>query len=153
MEGWIQTGSVTFWQENGKPVKGWQTVGGLERYFNSAGALLTGWQSIGGREYYLNADGCRTVGWYYEDGGSYYFNEKGVRQTGWVFDGGNGYYLYSHGAVATGDCVIEGAQCKFDDNGLLEIAQQLTEGGSYYVVYDRQATDTALVTLENLLLG
>lgn len=153
VEGWIQTGSVTFWQENGKPVKGWQTVGGLERYFNSAGALLTGWQSIGGREYYLNADGCRTVGWYYEDGGSYYFNEKGVRQTGWVFDGGNGYYLYSHGAVATGDCVIEGAQCKFDDNGLLEIAQQLTEGGSYYVVYDRQATDTALVTLENLLLG
>lgn len=153
VEGWLQTGSVTFWQENGKPVKGWQTVMGLERYFNPAGALMTGWQSINGREFYLNSDGCKTVGWYYEDGGRYYFGENGARQTGWIFDGGKGYYLYQQGTVAAGDCVIEGARCKFDDNGVLEFAQRITEGGGYYVVYDRQSADTNMVTLENLLLG
>ena len=153
VEGWLQTGSVTFWQENGKPVKGWQTVMGLERYFNPAGALVTGWQSINGREFYLNSDGCKTVGWYYEDGGRYYFGENGARQIGWIFDGGKGYYLYQQGTVAAGDCVIEGARCKFDDNGVLEFAQRITEGGGYYVVYDRQSADTNMVTLENLLLG
>jgi uncharacterized repeat protein (TIGR02543 family) len=153
VEGWVKFGGVTFWQENGKPVKGWQTVMGLERYFNPAGALMTGWQSINGREFYLNSDGCKTVGWYYEDGGRYYFGENGARQTGWIFDGGKGYYLYQQGTVAAGDCVIEGARCKFDDNGVLEFAQRITEGGGYYVVYDRQSADTNMVTLENLLLG
>lgn len=152
-EGWVQTGGVTFWQENGKPVKGWQTVGGMERYFNAAGALLVGWQTIAGREFYLDSNGCKTVGWYYEDGGSYYFNEKGVRQTEWVFDGGNWYYLHQEGIMAQGDCVIEGADCRFGDNGVLELAQRLTEGGSYYIVYDRLAADESLQVAENLLLG
>ena len=34
-----------------------------------------------------------------------------------------------------------------------EPAQRITEGGGYYVVYDRQSADTNMVTLENLLLG
>ena len=152
-EGWFTSHGVQFYQKEGKLLCGWNTVDGVSRYFNQSGALCTGWKQIGRSRYFLKEDGSKTVGWYYENNGRYFFDVSGRQQTEWVFADGEWYYLFLHGQAATGEREIDGAFCLFQDNGILQLAQKVTESGSYYVVYDRSTELGDLTLRDTLLLG
>lgn len=151
--GWVENNGVKFYQTDGKLTVGWKNVDGVEYCFNRAGALTSGWQDVAGRRYFVKDDGTKTFGWFKDGDGDYYFGIDGSMQTEWVPVDGEWYYLRSCGCMAIGKCVIDGADCMFRQDGVLQFAQRLNDDGGYYVVYDRQAANEYIDPDQHLLLG
>ena len=101
---------------NGTTVlKGWQTVEGKRRYFDSYGFLWTqekGWLTVSGNRFYFNQDGSVYQGFLKEENGDgtksiYYLNTNGQMLKGWQTikaDGASGRYYFdpSDGKAWTG---------------------------------------------------
>ncbi len=57
--GWFEfeDGTKSYFNAQGNPVTGWQTIEGKKYYFDIYGIMQTGWCTINGVEYFFNADG------------------------------------------------------------------------------------------------
>ena len=147
--GWAEKDGVTVYKDfHGKPVSGWQEIGGLRYYFNENYALHTGWLEDGGATYYMTAegfphvgwlelegahfflhpDGTLAVGWQEIGGNTHYFDDRGVMQTGWLELDGQRHYLNEDGTLHTGWLELEGHILYLDDRGTpLTLWQELEE--------------------------
>lgn len=118
-----------YYDQKGKPVKGWQNIGGVWYYLSQNGIMQTGWvlppgdswyymadngamqtgwiQPGPGTWYYLDGSGRMQTGWVQVNGKWYYMDKNGMMQTGWVQVGGLWYYFYPDGSMAV-NTVIEG---------------------------------------------
>ena len=77
---WTESNGSTFYYIKGKLQKGWQTVNGGKRYFNSKdGHMLVGLQKIGNKQYYFNKNtGVLQTGKFLAGDVFYQADEKGV---------------------------------------------------------------------------
>ena len=57
--GWFtfENGEKSYFNSQGNPLTGWQTIGGKKYYFDTNGIMQTGWITIGSTEYFFNKDG------------------------------------------------------------------------------------------------
>jgi GH35 family endo-1,4-beta-xylanase len=91
---WQNTERGWRYMKNGKPVMGWNKIGGNWYLMDSTGVMETGWKQISGIWYLLKNDGAMATGW----------QEVNNR---W-------YYLYSDGSMAS-NIIIDGY--RLDENG------------------------------------
>lgn len=103
----VSKGNTYYFDENGKKVTGWQTIGEALYYFNEKGVMQkSGWVTKDDGKAYLGDDGKAFTGWQTMDNKEYYFDSKGI--------------------VATGEVKIGLEKCKFSDTGEL-ISKEKTE--------------------------
>ena len=117
--------------ETGKPVTGWQEIGGTRYHFADNGILTTGWLETAEGRYYLDENGVAVSGWLQLDGIMHYFAENGAAVTGWVTSRGMKYYLTENGPL-TGWQEIEGKRYYFQEGGSLLTGWAELSGERYY---------------------
>lgn len=154
--GYFQSGKNWYYfDEDGKPMTGWQTVQNRRCYFNKNGQALTGWQTIDRNKYYFDGDGILqtgktkigNTGYFFDPDGkmrtglirycgtTYYYAKNGQMQKGWQTISGERYYFGADGAMATGFVKIGTATYYFgetsaDRGHLLKGVQKI--GGAVY---------------------
>lgn len=117
---------------------GWQTVGGVWRYYKGSGAMATGWVKSGGKWYYMNADGSMKTAWHDEGANRYFLNpSSGEMLTGWnkitATQGGGSirsYYYFSNSGVMQKDRWV-GSYWLGNDGKMATDTR--VDGGRYYV--------------------
>ena len=151
----------TYYFVNGTTLaKGWQTIGGIRYYFDTAtNVLQTGFFQVGkgwycfledhtprtgwwkrpetGRYYYFNANGQAVTGWQTiksADGTSakYYFDANGVMQTQRTKIGNTWYFFGPDGKMRTGFVKYCDTTYYFKGNGQMLKGWQTIEGQRYY---------------------
>lgn len=146
--GWIllEQGRQIYADEHGMPVKGWQTVDGIRRYFDPETYLLkTGYFQAERAWYYFGEDGNPMAGWQTVEGRRSYFNENGLaltgRQTisedgrvwaGWNPDKGNCYYFDSDGNMQTWKTKLGSRYYFFGADGRMRTGFVKYCGTTYY---------------------
>ncbi len=165
----------TYYFVNGTTLaKGWQTIGGIRYYFDTAtNVLQTGFFQVGkgwycfledhtprtgwwkrpetGRYYYFNANGQAVTGWQTikaADGTSakYYFDANGVMQTQRTKIGNTWYFFGPDGKMRTGFVKYCDTMYYFKGNGQMLKGWQTIEGQRYY--FDTEgALQTGFITL------
>ncbi|MEF2672538.1 L,D-transpeptidase family protein, partial [Adlercreutzia sp.] len=93
---------------------------GTQSYFNDDGKARKGWQTLWGKRYYFDPKTCRSLRWEQRiDGVWYYFNRDSSMHTGWLKWSGKQLwsYYWSDGMRATGTHTIAGRKFVFDANG------------------------------------
>ncbi len=117
-----------YFDNTGKPMKGWQFLGGQWYYLDSEGKAVTGQYSINGKQYYLypqqtgSHPACSmAVGWVLDTRGNWlYANSDGSLVTGkWLLLGNTWYYLDAYGVMITDWEKIGGYWYYFGDDGAL----------------------------------
>lgn len=79
------------------------------RYFGADYKFLTGYQTLNGVNYYFNESGELKTGWYGKKGeGWHYSYPDGSLREGWIKDNGNWYYIYSDGLMAKSTTTPDG---------------------------------------------
>lgn len=116
---------IFFYDEDSRPLTGWQDRDGKRYYLGSDGQALTGLREIEGETYLFRADGTMATGWTMESGKTYYLRSNGSLVTGWFSYDGQRYYLTRDGAAA-GIQEIEGKPYVFDGTG------KLTSGWAFF---------------------
>ncbi len=125
--------TVSYYDETGEPVSGWQTIDESKYYFNSSYIMQTGWQTLSGSKYYFAEDGAMQTGFQTISSKMYYFNDDGIMQTGWQTVSGKKYYLNSSGVVQTGWQTISGSKYYFDTtSGAMLTGWQTISDSKYY---------------------
>ena len=109
---------IYFYDDNGDPLTGWQTIEGSRYYLGEDGQAHVGVQCIDERYYYFMEDGSMATGWTETEQGNYYLRSNGTLVTGWFSLEGQRYYLTLEGA-ATGIREVDGASYVFDQDGKL----------------------------------
>lgn len=110
MTGWVQSGSIWYYVDNGRMVSDKQLyeIGGAYYGFKKNGEMLVGWNTAN-----LNLpDGTTDVEWYY-------YNIYGRTENGWIQSGDNWYYCLNGWAVDDGVRSIEDVTYAFDSNGVM----------------------------------
>ena len=105
---------------NGRQQVGWQTVGGVRRYYEpSTGEAVSGWLNWRGAEYYISPENGKQTGVFAVDGETYLADSCGVLQRDtWCEIDGALYHGDAGGKPAAGETVIGGepylftADCK-----------------------------------------
>ncbi len=100
-------------------------------YTDESGKKLTGWQTIDGNRYYFDKDGIAKKGFVKFKSGTMYFGSDGSMKTGWVKISKKTYYFTKKGYMATGKYNIGSKQYTFDKNGVWD-----NEPGLYVSKYD-----------------
>jgi len=98
--GWHQDGQRWYYVADGKKVSNaWQTIDGLDYWFDGDGYMATGWRQ-------------------YSNGAWYYFKPSigYMMKNCWIEDGGNWYYLGADGALLTNTTTPDGYPV--DENGI-----------------------------------
>ncbi len=100
---------------------------GKTYYFDEEGKKVTGWQTIGDSLYCFDKKGImQKSGWITVDSGKAYLADDGKALTGWQTIDGKEYYFDSKGIAATGEIKLGLEKCKFNENGEL-ISKEKTE--------------------------
>lgn len=97
---------------------GWKKDGERWYYIKEDGQRAAGeWQTLNGLDYWFDADGYMATGWRkFTNGSWYYFRPSGgyAVKSGWVQDGGNWYYLGADGVLLTNTTTPDGYQVNGD---------------------------------------
>lgn len=101
-DGWVRKKGTWYRYADGAPCTGWQTVCGVQYYFNADGAVTTGWALVDGRQVYFTAGGAMVTGWLTVDGITYYRAADGTALTGWQQLDGGLYCFTEEGELVTG---------------------------------------------------
>ncbi|MBR1392892.1 MAG: hypothetical protein IJ561_03545 [Ruminococcus sp.] len=120
---WVTAGNPNvgtytyFFGEDGKAVKGWITINGVDFYFDKDCHMVDGLQKIDGKSYYFEKGGLvrgpKTIA-----GKKYVFSADGSMQKGWVVWNNVRYYCETEGIPLTGTTKeIDGKTYTFDANG------------------------------------
>lgn len=108
--GWVKSGSNTYYYINGKKAAGWRTIAGNRYYFSQStatyGRMLKGWQKIGSYRYYFAQGGSNPGhmlrGWQKIGSYTYYFARAGSKPgrmlKGWQKIGSYTYYFAQGGS-------------------------------------------------------
>ena len=104
-EGNVCYESMYYYDENGRGVKGFQTISGKLYYFAEEGRAYTNdttsiYDNDEGKSYYyrFNADGSMVTGWYDDNyGNQYYYDENGRAVSGFVTVDDRQYYFDYNG--------------------------------------------------------
>lgn len=75
---WIIGGVVQTQQHT--PVKGWNDVDGVWKYYTGSKYITSDWKSIENKRYYFDENGSMMKGFQYINGDQYYFNDDGSLQ-------------------------------------------------------------------------
>lgn len=151
---WVEAedGRNCYYNEEGHPVTGWQTIEGVRYHFDEKGFLSTGWQTIDGEIFcfradgtpatgwaerqgstcYLSAEGCLITGWAEVEEKNRYFREDGSLATGWTEVDGNTYYLDSDGCPTTGLVELPEGEYRFREDGTLITGWYDADSGRMY---------------------
>lgn len=154
--GWKQSGGNWFYFKEGKPVTGWQTIGGARYYFEPiyynednkegyGGWMYTGVQYVeeDSRYYYFNSSGALepyATKWVksYED---WYYFENGEMVTGWKTIGNKRYYFEPGGGwMYSGPMyVYEDSRyyCFGSDGALTSDATRWAEKWGYWYYFEK----------------
>lgn len=126
---------IYLFNNDGSLYRGWITLADRTFYFDENGAMQTGKCVIDGNVYQFLSTGDFITGWYEKNGNKYYRDEYGFEQVGmvWVEDNlyyitANGvqigkleleniYYTDENGKIYTGDCLINGKEAHFTNDG------------------------------------
>lgn len=109
---------IYFYDDDGNPLTGWQTIEENRYYLGQDGQAHVGVQLIDGQYFYFLPDGAMATGWTEGANGFYYLRSNGTLVTGWFSMEGQRYYLTLEGAV-TGIREVDGATYVFDKTGRL----------------------------------
>ncbi len=108
---------------SGNYLSGWCTIDGNKYYFKKNGQAVTTNAVIGNVYYKFGSDGiCKGTytGWKNRSGNYYYYKDGIMKKNCWLTVGGKRtYYLDSNGIRVTGNVTINGAEYKFDKNGMI----------------------------------
>lgn len=106
----VEDGTHTFFYnaDGSLPSAGFQTVGGLARYFHDDGHMATGWNKIDDKLYYFSTNGERVSGATTIGGISYPFAADGSLAEGWHSAGGKRWYFTETGALTGWHRLAEG---------------------------------------------
>lgn len=97
---------------------GWLNEAGEQRYYADAqGVIVTGEFAIDGLPYLFDAEGIQQLGWQQIHGKRYYFNADGTPEYQWLRQEDGTYYLTVKDGMLTGEQIIDGKPCVFDENG------------------------------------
>ena len=115
-------GALYYFDRESVMQTGWVTWAklGTKSYFNDDGKARKGWQTLWGKRYYFDPKTCRSLRWEQRiDGVWYYFNRDSSMHTGWLKWSGKQLwsYYWSDGMRATGTHTIAGRKFVFDANG------------------------------------
>ena len=152
--------SIGWWWKNTDgtyPKSSWQTIKGVQYYFNSKGYMLTGWLQDGGNWYYFDNSGALATGWrrvkgewYYLDPSNYgamvtgLFTVKSTRYvarpsgvcptSGWVKVGRNWYLTSSSCALCIGWAKHDGTWYWLDTKtGIMATGWKKVKGVHYWL--------------------
>ena len=152
--------SIGWWWKNTDgtyPKSSWQTIKGVQYYFNSKGYMLTGWLQDGGNWYYFDNSGALATGWrrvkgewYYLDPSNYgamvtgLFTVKSTRYvarpsgvcptSGWVKVGRSWYLTSSSCALCTGWAKHDGTWYWLDiKTGIMATGWKKVKGVHYWL--------------------
>lgn len=99
---------------------GWKKDGERWYYIRQDGQRAAGeWQTLNGLDYWFDADGYMATGWRrFTNGAWYYFRSPDgyAVKSAWVQDGGNWYYLGADGVLLTNTTTPDGYPV--DENGI-----------------------------------
>ena len=116
---WLETEKgMSYMDEFGILLTGWQTIGENTYCFLPDGTMLTGWINDNGNRFYLDTDGKMLTGWQTIGGKRFCFGEDGILRTGWTEMDGNTYFFGADGSMITGLMNIEGHGYFFDASGI-----------------------------------
>ena len=145
-----ETGAVYYLNDEGRPVKGWNTIEDNTYFFNANGERVSGDVVIDGHQYSFQKNGKLLLGWqdanttYYNqygvkvtgkqviDGKTYHFDQNGFIQTGWMKLDGKKVFFTEDGSMATSKTSINGKDYHFDKNGNLINGWRKKDGEKYY---------------------
>ena len=116
----VSEGEIFYYDENGVPLTGVQTIDGEKYLFSKDGTLKTGWRTVDGvRKYYDPESGKPVYGKIEYCGNTYLIDREEGKTTGKIKNSDGTYYLY-------------------DDNGIMQEKNGFVNygGSSYYVRKD-----------------
>ncbi|MCX0367681.1 cell wall-binding protein [Clostridium perfringens] len=149
----ISSSESLVFENNNKPLSGWQYINEHWYYFKSDGSLAKGWldingywyyldsntgemktglQEINGYKYYLDESGYMRTGWVKYDGDYYFFGSDGTMKTGWINDGYAYYFLNRDGTIYTGWLNENGEKYYLGSNGDMKLGWQYIDNQWYY---------------------
>lgn len=127
---------LTYYDQYGNPVTGWQEIDGSRYFFDDNGRAKTGFQKFNdGNTYYFGQDGKMLTGWQ-EYQGHRYFGSDGAMLTGWQTLDGRRYYLGEDGKAMTGWQTIDGQTYYFGDDYIMKTGWQSIDGADYFLKKD-----------------
>ncbi len=130
-------------EENYIDEEGWYTANDGESfsYYYADGSYAAGATVLSdGYTYLFTSEGILKTGWQLIDGNRYYYNPfNGQIQIGWVSYMNKTYYVDAESGKVTGEQIIDGARCVFDEFGAL--ISKTEPGISYDVPYYAQADE------------
>ncbi|MBR4555833.1 MAG: cell wall-binding protein [Ruminococcus sp.] len=99
---WVSTDEDTtyYFGEDGKAVKGWQNLKGVDYYFDEEYHMAKDWQEIDGKKYYFQNGGLVRGPLYIEEK-PYVFSEDGSMQKGWIEWNNERFYCEEEGIPLT----------------------------------------------------
>ena len=121
VSGWMQKEDGWHYSRDGEGLTGWQTLCGVQYFFDENGAAVTGWQETDGVKRYFSATGALCVGWLWLGEQVYFRNPDGSAYTGWM--------------------EYEGKLHCFDDDGVMITYKRVKKDGVVYVI-DRDGVAT-----------
>lgn len=128
-DGWSEKASKKIYIVNGKPVTGWQEIGGHQYYFDEESFMVTGWKELDGQRYYFDDSGCMFTGWLAD---AHYFHPDGTLATGWLELDGRQYYLGDDGRTKKGVVEVDGRKYLLGEQGFVSCGWTTVLGQLYY---------------------
>ena len=152
----VSEGEIFYYDENGVPLTGVQTIDGEKYLFSKDGTLKTGWRTVDGvRKYYdpesgkpvygkieycgntylIDREEGKTTGKIKNSDGTYYlYDDNGIMQekNGFVNYGGSSYYVRKDMTLAVGNITIDGFPYVFGDEGEAPAGWKNLSGKYYY---------------------
>lgn len=139
---------------------GWQTVGGVRRYYDpETGMVRTGWIHYGDAYYYLDAEsgkrtgvqsGLETIqGETVSEDALFLLDSQGALQMGFFTDENGIHYTTETGAAAVGDVEIDGVWYQFDADGAQVTGWTEIGGNAYYFQAETGKSQTGLCWIDN----
>ena len=138
---------------NGVIQTGWQSIGGIKRYyypdtlkiakgiceiggkkyiFSDDGEMYTGRRLYNGNKYYLGTDGVMRTGKIKLDDGTYYFDSEGKMAFGWQKIGDDKYFFDDDGKMMTGRLLIGNYKYYIDETGKVCTGIVKLDDGTYF---------------------
>ncbi len=131
--GWVRVEDAWYYYDaEGKPLTGLNTIGLHLYFFSGTGEMQTGWIQTPDNRYYFEETGrAKKFGWL-EDQGNWYFFTGSVMQTGWLDRNGVWYYLGDDGCMQTGWQKVGTGWYYFAENGRMQTGWKKVDGYWYY---------------------
>lgn len=133
-KGWVTLeGKKRYFDSNGKMLKWLSTISGKTYYFDSNGIMKTGFVTFKEGKRYFGSDGVMRTGLTTVSKNTYYFDSKGIMKTGWIdFKKDKRYFSKKTGVMLKGKKKIAGKYYYFNSSGIMKTGWITIDGSKYY---------------------